>query len=190
MKAASTGDQEGEDSPQEVPGYVRVRLVRDNQTQYAAARIMDSGDAGEVVRALIADSPREVFLVLFLDNRHHVSAVHRVSEGRIDSTPADPREVFQAAILANARRVILAHNHPSGDPEPSPQDVALTRRLCAAGQLLGIEVLDHIVVGDRQCVSLRCRHPDLGWESPPPEDAAETTGAYRTWPLPTRPGAA
>ena len=70
-----------------------------------------------------------------------------------------PREVFKAALLANAASIVLAHNHPSGDPAPSPDDVALTRRLVDAGRLLGVEVLDHIVIGEGRYVSVR----ELGW---------------------------
>ena len=70
-----------------------------------------------------------------------------MSRGTLDSTLVHPREVFKAAILANAAAVVLAHVHPSGDPTPSRDDVELTRRLSSAGALLGIEILDHIVVG-------------------------------------------
>lgn len=145
-----------------MPTYVRVVLVREKEPPYGTLR--QSDDAAEILRPLIEDSPREVFLALLLDSKHRVNAVHRVSEGRIDSTAADPREVFQAAILANATCVILAHNHPSGQPEPSPEDIALTRRLCTAGRILGIGVLDHIVIGHGRHVSLRAQHPDLRWD--------------------------
>jgi len=95
--------------------------------------------------------------------QHRVNAIHRVSIGGLDDCPAGPREVFQAALLTNAAAVILAHNHPSGDPEPSPQDLALTQSLLAAGEILGIPVLDHIITGDRCHRSLRVLHPELPW---------------------------
>jgi DNA repair protein RadC len=71
-----------------------------------------------------------------------------VSVGDLSSALVHPREVFKPAILSNAASVILAHNHPSGDPQPSPEDCAVTRRLQEAGQILGIEVLDHVIIGD------------------------------------------
>ena len=77
----------------------------------------------------------------------------------LDSTLVHPREVFKAAMLANAAAIVLAHNHPSGDPTPSPDDMALTRRLVDAGRLIGVDVLDHIVIGDGRHVSFRER----GW---------------------------
>jgi DNA repair protein RadC len=78
-----------------------------------------------------------------------------VAVGSLNSAGVEPREVFKSAVRHSAAAVVLAHNHPSGDPAPSRDDVALTKRLAQAGELLGIEVLDHIVVGDRKYVSLK-----------------------------------
>jgi DNA repair protein RadC len=98
--------------------------------------------------ALLQDEPGEVFAILCLSTKHRVIAYHEVSRGTIDATLVHPREVFKAALLANAATIVLAHNHPSGEPTPSPDDLQLTRQLVAAGMLLGVEVLDHIIVGD------------------------------------------
>jgi len=92
---------------------------------------------------------------LCVTTKHRVIAYHEVSRGTLDSTLVHPREVFKAAILANAAAIIVCHNHPSGAPSPSPDDVELTRRLVATGNLLGIDVLDHIVVGDGRYYSLK-----------------------------------
>src|SRR5712691_492291 len=97
---------------------------------------------------LLQHEPSEVFAILCLSTKHRVIAYHEVSRGTLDATLVHPREVFKAAILANAAALVLTHNHPSGDPSPSADDVLLTRRLVAAGVLLGVEVLDHIIVGD------------------------------------------
>jgi len=86
--------------------------------------------------------------VVLLDRKNKVIGLNTVSVGSLTASICHPREVFKAAILANAAAVILGHNHPSGDPQPSQEDRVLTARLAAAGQLLGIEVLDHIIVGD------------------------------------------
>ena len=114
-------------------------------------------ESASVLMPLLRHEASEVFAVLFLSTRHHVLAYHEVGRGTLDTVLVTPREVFKAAILANAAAVILCHSHPSGDPTPSPDDVALTERLVAAGELLGIEVLDHIIVAADAYVSLRER---------------------------------
>ena len=114
-------------------------------------------ESASVLMPLLQHEASEVFAVLFLSTRHHVLAYHEVGRGTLDTVLVTPREVFKAAILANAAAVILCHSHPSGDPTPSPDDISLTGRLAAAGTLLGIEVLDHIIVADDAYVSLRER---------------------------------
>jgi DNA repair protein RadC len=100
---------------------------------------------------------REVFHVLCFNPRNVLLADVRVAEGTMDTCPVDPREVYAAALAARASAIVLAHNHPSGDPEPSLQDISLTMQLAEAGQLLGIKVLDHLIVGDAAYVSLMQR---------------------------------
>ncbi len=112
-------------------------------------------ESAELLVKLLHNEPAEVFGILCLTTKHRVIAYHEVSRGQLDATIVHPREVFKAAILANAAAVILAHNHPSGDPTPSVDDYQLTRRMVTAGELLGIQVLDHVVIGDGIHVSLR-----------------------------------
>ncbi len=100
---------------------------------------------------------REHFKVVLLSTRHDVLAVEDVAVGGLSSAIIHPREVFKPAIRWSAAAVILVHNHPSGDPEPSADDLRITARLAEAGRVLGIEVLDHVVVGDGRYVSLRER---------------------------------
>jgi DNA repair protein RadC len=97
---------------------------------------------------------REVFHVLSFNRRSVLLNDARVAEGTTDCCPVDPREVFAAAISARACGIVLAHNHPSGDPEPSLMDLALTQQLAEGGEILGVQVLDHLVVGDARFVSL------------------------------------
>jgi DNA repair protein RadC len=97
---------------------------------------------------------REVFHVLCFNARNVLLADVRVAEGTLDTCLVDPREVYAAALHLKASALVFAHNHPSGDPEPSAQDLSLTAQLAEAGQLLGIKVLDHLVVGDGAYVSL------------------------------------
>lgn len=104
-----------------------------------------------------AARPVESFGLLALDVRHRLKREVVVSVGCLTSSLVHPREVFQEAVSCRAAALILFHNHPSGDPEPSVEDVSLTRRLAAAGTLLGIEALDHVVVGAGRCVSMKER---------------------------------
>ncbi len=105
-------------------------------------------------RRLIMDGSKEEFHVVTLDTKHYVIATHQISVGILDASLVHPREVFQAAIKDSASAIILVHNHPSGDPTPSRQDWQVTARLQTAGEHLGIEVLDHIVLGSFRSVSI------------------------------------
>ncbi|MFO7960508.1 MAG: JAB domain-containing protein [Nitriliruptoraceae bacterium] len=113
--------------------------------------------AAAVLAAELAGADRERCVAALLDTKHRLLAVVTVSIGSLDHTFMSPREVFRDALLANAAAMVLAHNHPSGDPEPSGDDELLTRRLVRAGELIGVEVLDHLVVGGREWISLARR---------------------------------
>lgn len=113
--------------------------------------------AADAIVPRLAGADRERCLAALLDTKHRLLAMSTVSVGSIDHTFMAPREVFRDALSANAAAIVLAHNHPSGDPEPSRDDEAVTRRLVRAGSLIGIEVLDHLVVGDGSWVSLARR---------------------------------
>ena len=97
----------------------------------------------------------EVFGLLCLTVKHRLIAYHQISRGSIDCTAVSPREVFQVALLSHAAAVVVGHNHPSGDPTPSPDDIALTTRLCQAGQILGVDVIDHVIVADDRYYSFK-----------------------------------
>jgi DNA repair protein RadC len=97
----------------------------------------------------------EQFGVLLLDTKHRVLKTRLLSVGSLDASVVHPREVFRAAVLGGAAALVLFHNHPSGDPAPSREDRELTRRLIAAGELMGIDVLDHVILADTRYVSLR-----------------------------------
>lgn len=101
---------------------------------------------------------REQFRCMYLDRKNQVLAVEIISIGGLAGTQVHPREVFKPAIKRSAASIILIHNHPSGDPQPSPEDIGVTRRMVEAGVLLGIEVLDHIIIGDGRFVSLKTQN--------------------------------
>jgi len=114
----------------------------------------------EDVLAQVRDLPRarrEHFVVLLLNARHELQCRETVSIGSLNASIVHPREVFLPAILHSAASVVLVHNHPSGDPEPSEEDLAITRRLVQVGELVGIGVLDHVIVASRGIVSFKSR---------------------------------
>lgn len=137
----------------------RVTLVRENRASFPEATIRDSRTAVELLAPHFHGIDREQFVVCGLDAKHHIIGLNVVSVGSLTVSIVHPREVFKPLILMNACALLCAHNHPSGDPSPSPEDHALTDRLRNAGDLLGITLLDHIVLGDRYNYSFA----DQGW---------------------------
>jgi DNA repair protein RadC len=115
-------------------------------------RIRGGADLFERYRARLAGARKETFLALYLDGRNRAIREERVSEGTLTAAIVHPREVFGPALRAGAASVLVVHNHPSGDPAPSPEDLEVTERLRQSGELVGIPLLDHLVVGeDRYC---------------------------------------
>ena len=115
-------------------------------------------DAFLLVAGVLVGRERETVVALYLDARHRLLARHEVSVGTATSSLIHPREVFGPALRCGACAVVLAHNHPSGDPEPSVEDHGVTERLVAVGELVGVPLLDHLVVGGERFVSLRGRN--------------------------------
>lgn len=107
------------------------------------------------LRDELLSSDREMFICLHLNIKHKLVAWEVISIGSLNYSVVHPREVFKGALLANAASVILCHNHPSGNPDPSPEDITVTKRLEESGKILGIEVLDHIIFGENGFVSLK-----------------------------------
>jgi DNA repair protein RadC len=119
-----------------------------------APALSNPRDSGDYLRAQLRHLPYEVFGCLFLDNRHRVLAFEELFRGTIDSASVHPREVVRACMRHNASAVILAHNHPSGIAEPSEADRTITRELKDALQLIDVRVLDHLVIGSGEPVSM------------------------------------
>jgi DNA repair protein RadC len=103
----------------------------------------------------LKDKKKEYFLAILLDTRNQLIRVAEISVGSLDTSVVHPREVFKEAISASAAAVIFVHNHPSGDTEASEDDIALTKRLAQAGEIVGIDVLDHIIIGGKSYTSLK-----------------------------------
>ncbi len=112
-------------------------------------------DVTSLVRGRLKGKKKEHFLALLLDTRNRLIKVSEIAIGSLDASIVHPREVFKEAISASAASVIFAHNHPSGDPTASEDDIRLTKRLVKAGEIVGIDVLDHIIIGDENYLSLK-----------------------------------
>ena len=134
-----------------------VEIGRRSLTRDPAERpqFMTPRDVGEYLLPLFGSYPVERFGVLLLDTRHRLVRTRILSVGSLDASVVHPREVFREAILAGAAAVVLFHNHPSGDPSPSRDDLSLTRRLTTAGDIVGIDVIDHVVLADSRYASMK-----------------------------------
>ena len=119
--------------------------------------IKSSGDAFRLLYPRLAQRRVEIFAGIYLNSKNRVLRLAEISKGGLEASVVQPREVFRIALEETATRVIVAHNQPSGDPEPSGEDIAITKALKRAGELLGVELLDHLIVGDARYVSLRDR---------------------------------
>ena len=141
------GEHTTKPKPASVPIY-RVVLVKEGRIPTYESRIRSSANAYSVLQEYLADRDRECFCILMLDQKNQVIGIHTVSVGSLTASVVHPRETFKAAILANAAAIICGHQHLSGDPQPSREDRAITQRLVESGKLLGVNVLDHVIVGD------------------------------------------
>ncbi len=127
----------------------RLLLVKDGCVPTSWDRqLRQSRDVVDLMAPVFAGLDREAFFVVLLDGKNRASGINLVSLGSLTAALVHPREVFKAAIAGSAAALVLVHNHPSGDPSPSPEDRAITERLVQVGELVGIKVLDHIVLGE------------------------------------------
>lgn len=135
------------------PLTIRVGMLAEASTPYPRP-IREARDIFDLLGEEARTWDRERFVTVALDSGHRILGLEEVSVGSLNTAPVHPREVFKALILANAAAFIAVHNHPSGEPTPSPEDIAVTRKLREAGQLLGIKLLDHIILGHDSFTSL------------------------------------
>ncbi len=157
-------------SVEELSGVRGIGLAKAAQLKAAfelASRLETYAEASErplvktpedvvgLVRGRLKEKKKEHFLAILLDNRSRLLKVSEISVGSLDTSIVHPREVFKEALSASAASVIFAHNHPSGDPSASEDDIKLTKRLARAGEIMGIDVLDHIIIGGRDYLSLK-----------------------------------
>ena len=135
-------------------GIVHLKMVREERSLYGMERFKNASEAANIVQPLFDHADREMMIVMSLDAKLTPIAVEVVAVGGIDSCVIDVRNIFKHAVICNASNIICFHNHPSGLPEPSADDKSITRRIKSAGNLLGISLLDHIVIGDDSYYSL------------------------------------
>ena len=117
--------------------------------------IKTPADVEKLIKAKLKDKKKEYFVLIMLDTRNHLIRDMDISIGSLNASIVHPREVFKEAISASAASVIFVHNHPSGDPTPSDDDIKLTRRLIEVAKMIDIEVLDHIIIGEGRCLSMK-----------------------------------
>lgn len=129
----------------------------------AGLKIRSGRDVFAHFNPLLRDRKKEIFIALLLDSKNRLLREERISEGSLTASIVHPREVFQAAIRESAAAILAVHNHPSGDPSPSQEDFDITLRLKEVGELVGIRLLDHIVLGEQNYVSFR-EHRLIVWE--------------------------
>lgn len=138
-----------------------IKQVRESSALYNIEDrfIRSQSDAFKVVREVtqIQEEACEVFGIITLNTKNQIAGVHVISRGSLNQAVVHPREVFKAALLNNAASIVCFHNHPSGIPDPSHEDIKLTERLIEAGKILGIEVLDHVIIGDLNDYSMKAR---------------------------------
>lgn len=127
---------------------VRLQMVHDKEIPYGKECLNTPGKAAAFIRQFIQDADREYLIVCCVDMKYHPLFIEIVGIGTVDECRTSPREVFKSALLANAAYIMLFHNHPSGSVAPSASDYALTEQLKKAGELLGVSLLDHIILGD------------------------------------------
>ena len=140
----------------------RIRAVREigqrfSRIERTAPRLHVSGpeDVADLLLDEMRSLDREHFRAILLNTKNRILGVRTISIGSLNASVVHAREVFKAAVTESAQAIVLVHNHPSGQPEPSPEDLAVTDRLVHAGRILGIEILDHVILGSREYVSLK-----------------------------------
>lgn len=128
---------------------VRLQILKEKDVRYGGGRMDSPKHVAEIVRNLIGDTDREHLVVCCVDAQLNPTCIEIVGIGTINKCLVSPREVLKTAVLRNAYGVVVAHNHPSGIVAPSSDDINVTERLDKAGEILGIKLIDHVIIGER-----------------------------------------
>jgi DNA repair protein RadC len=138
--------------------FLNLKVIKENSGRYdVSKKIQSPEDVFEIVQKVIKASEyaEENLWLITLNTKNDITGIFTVSTGSLNSSIVHPREVFKRAVLQNAASIIICHNHPSGDPAPSKEDINITKRLKEAGDLIGIKLLDHLIIGDNSYTSLK-----------------------------------
>lgn len=141
--------------------FVALKLVKEKSIEYDVDKISSHTDAISLLVSEIGSNDRETFCVICLDTKGNLVSLSIAHIGTLNQTLIHNREIFKTAVLSNANSIIIGHNHPSGELEASTQDIEYTKAVLEAGNLLGIEVLDHIIVNEEKGLSIRNQNPSL-----------------------------
>ena len=134
---------------------VSVKLVKEASLLYKERSVRSPEDGYHLMNHFLGDLDREAFIVISLDTKNQPLSINICHVGSLNASIVHPREVMKSAILSNAASIMVGHNDPSGQSSPSPEDIDVTKRLLKAGMIIGIDLLDHIIVGDDNFVSLK-----------------------------------
>ena len=134
---------------------VTIKMEKVKSMMIENKNISCPNDIYKVVKEYLSGVDREHLVLVTLDTKNNITSISTVSIGSLNQSIVHPREVFKQAILSNASSIILAHNHPTGDSSPSKEDINITNRIKECGKILGIDLLDHLILGDDNYVSLR-----------------------------------
>lgn len=135
--------------------FISLRVVKEKSVIYENGFIRSPQDSYRCIKPFLECKDREYFIVVTLDTKNQPTSINICHIGNLNSSIVHPREVFKTAVLSNAASILIAHNHPSGVVDPSREDKEITKRLVSAGNIIGIEVLDHLIIGDDKYLSFK-----------------------------------
>lgn len=138
--------------------FLNLKVVKETSGRYdVQKKIQSPNDIFNIAQNVIRGNEyaEENLWLITLDIKNSITGIFTVSTGSLNSSIVHPREIFKRAVLQNAASIIICHNHPSGDPAPSQEDIDTTKRIYDAGKILGIELLDHVIIGDNKYTSLK-----------------------------------
>nr|WGD77296.1 DNA repair protein RadC [Bacillus subtilis] len=141
--------------PSKRVNIVSLKLIKESSLLYKERSVKSPEDGYQLMKLFLAGKDREHFIVASLDTKNQPVSINVCHIGSLNASIVHPREVMKSAILSNLASIIVGHNHPSGMPEPSKEDIEVTKRLVEAGKIIGIDVIDHIIVGDETYTSLK-----------------------------------
>ncbi|TAA73138.1 RadC family protein [Planococcus salinarum] len=134
---------------------VSVKMVKESSLLYKERSVKSPEDSYNLLKFFLENRDREHFIVISLDIKNQPVSINVCHVGSLNASIVHPREVMKSAILSNAASIIVGHNHPSGNCTPSPEDHQVTKRLKEAGEIIGIELLDHLILGDDSYLSFK-----------------------------------